>query len=129
MNSPVRNFLIKNLLLTLLFAVIGTILFLYFLKGFFHPLYPVLLIVALAVSTISFYFSSKPQLSGNKMLTAMMKSFAIRFFLYLGIAVIFLLLEKQTRQRIVFIITMFCIYLVYSFIEIRSLLKVIRSKK
>jgi len=129
MNNMLRSFLILNLLVTLLIACAGVIMFAYFLQDYYHPLYPVLLLIALSVNLLSFYLSSKTQVSGNQILNAVVKSFAIRFFLYLGIAITFLLLEDQTKQRAVFIITLFCLYLIYFSIEITSLLKMMKSKK
>ncbi len=129
MNNMLRSFLILNLLVTLLIACAGVIMFAYFLQDYYHPLYPALLLIALSVNLLSFYLSSKTQVSGNQILNALVKSFAIRFFLYLGIAITFLLLEDQTKQRAVFIITLFCLYLIYFSIEITSLLKMMKSKK
>lgn len=58
-----------------------------------------------------------------------MQSLFLRFFLYLIIAIIFLVTEDNMKKRMAFIISMFCIYLVYSFIETRSIIKVFNTKK
>ena len=124
-----RNFLIKNLLITLFMVFVGFILFSYFLTGYYHFLYPVLLLTAFITNVLSFYISIKSPVAGNKVLNAVVKTFALRFFLYMGITIIYLLLEDQSKQRIVFIIILFCLYLIYSILEVTNLLKIIKSKK
>ena len=128
MSNTLKHFLLLNLLVTLAIATVGAILFTFFIPDYFHFLYPVLLFLALAVNLLSFYFSYKSQGTGNKIINVMMKSFALHFILYIGIAIIFLLLEHHTKQRIAFVITMFCVYLIYTFIEVTSLMKIVKSK-
>lgn len=124
-----RNFLVVNLLITILLATIGAIIFVYFLPGFYHILYPVLLLLALVINLLSYYFSIRTRHTGNQIMNAMIKSFALRFFSYLGIAIIFLLIENRINHRLAFILTLFILYLIYSIIEITSLVREIRKTK
>lgn len=128
MSDTLKHFLLINLLVTLAIATVGVILFTLFIPDYFHFLYPVMLFLALVVNSFSFYFSNKSQGAGNQIMNAMMKSFALRFILYIGIAITFLLLEHHIKQRVAFVITLFCLYLIYTSIEVTSLLKIVKSK-
>ena len=128
MSNTLKHFFLLNLSVTIAIAIVGTILFTFFVPDYFHFLYPVLLFLALTVNLLLFYFSYKSQGAGNQIINTMMKSFALRFILYIGIAIIFLLLEHHTKQRMAFVITMFCVYLIYTFIEVTSLVKIVKSK-
>jgi len=128
MNKIYRNFLIKNILVTLIIAFIGLILFKFFLIDLYHPLYLILLLVAFSVNIVSFYLSSNPKSYGRKALSGIIQSFALRFFLYLGLALLYLLNEDRTKHRIVFIISLFCLYLIYSIIEISCMKQLFKNK-
>jgi hypothetical protein len=49
--------------------------------------------------------------------------------LYLGMAITYFLVEDRMKYRLVFICLLFILYLIYSFIEVTSLLKQVKRKK
>lgn len=129
MNVTFRKFIWQNLLITFILAILGVVLFYFFLSAYYHPLYPILLLVALTANILSYYLSTQTRHTGIQIINAIIKSFGIRFMMYLGVAVAYMLLVDSTKQRVIFILALFCIYLIYSLLEITSLLKLIKGNK
>ena len=129
MNRNFRNFLITNLMATLGIAIIGLILFAFFLNDLFHPIYIILLVAAFGVNIAVYLISSRQNAYNKKLFLSIILSFFLRFFLYMGLAIVYFLIENRINYRLVFILSLFGLYLIYSLIEVNSLLKQIRKNK
>jgi hypothetical protein len=129
MKAYFSKFLYKNLIVAMILAIIGTILFCTVLHAFFHPVFPILLLLAFIINVILFYIVTRKEVSDNQLLNLVIKSFLIKFFSYLSIVLIFLILEKTRTIRITFVVVLFILYFGFTWIEIQSLLKFLKTGK
>ena len=124
-----RKFLLQNVYAFLIFLVVGTVLFLTVLKSYFHIMLPVLLLISFLINLASFKMAEKDAENQNRLMALVVKSFALRFFSYIILAVIFLLLEKDIPTRITFVSTLFILYIVFTFIEVKNITRLLRKSR
>ena len=128
MTAHFRRFLGITLLCSVILAVAGGILFSYFLTPYYHPYLAITFGLTTIIHLVLFYSSTRKKITDRQLVNWVIRSFAIKFFCYLTIAIIFFLVEKTKSQRIAFVISLFILYLTYSWLEIASLLKFLKSE-
>jgi hypothetical protein len=129
MRTHFIRFLRNNLLLSFGLSLIGLILFLTVLPAFYHPFIPLLLLFALSINLILYFVVIRKEVNDTMLLSMVVKSFAIKFFSYIALVIIFLILEKTRVIRITFVIVLFVFYFSFTWLEIQSLLKFLKSGK
>jgi hypothetical protein len=128
MSTHFRKFFILNTIATIVVLIIGTGLFTTRFSEYFHFFYIILLILAYAINLTVFFIITKDIGGADKSLLVVAKSFAIKFFSYLILAVVFLLLSKTPEIKITFAIILFSLYLIYTVLEISSLIRFFKTE-
>ena len=127
MKQAFTKFILYNLLVSLGIVAAGALLFLFVLRDLYHPLMPVILFFTLIINLISFRLTiRKPDASSN-VLQMVAKSFAIKFFSYIALTVAIILLEKEKASLFSLIIFLFILYIVFSILETRALIRFVRG--
>jgi hypothetical protein len=128
MTSHFRQFLIRNILVGFLLAIIACVSYIIFFADYYHPFLPVILILATGINIILYYVITRKKVSDSQLVNWVLKSFAIKFFSYLAMALLFFLIVNNKPQRISFVIGLFIVYFVFTSLEIVSLLKFLKSE-
>ncbi len=129
MGKHFYSFLRKNLILSCILALIGGIIFCTSLKTFYFPFIPLLLVFALIINLILYYAVTRKEVADTQLMNLVVKSFAIKFFSYIALVIIFLIIEKTRVIRITFVAVLFVLYISFTWLEIQSLLKFLKSGK
>ena len=126
METPVRRFLLRLLLLTALVALAGFVLFRFFLSKYYHPLFLPLLLFVAFFSFISFFWIVKTaHKDTGRFARASMMVTMVRLFVYLSIAVICFLTIKS--NALAFVICLASLYLIYTPFEVSELSRYLRN--
>lgn len=128
MSTHFRRFFILNTLATLAILIIGAGLFTTQFSKYFNSFYIILLLFAYLVNLTVFFVVTKDAGGGDKSLQVVAKSFAIKFFSYLIMALVFLLLSKRPEIKVTFVIVLFSLYLIYTVLEISSLIRFFKTE-
>ena len=127
MNKDFRFFLQLSVL-TIIIGIVGTAFFLTVLKEYYLPIFPVLLIF-FALMTASFHviltrtLEKKP----NSFSIVFMGLSAGKLFLMLLLIVVYLILRRETV--ISFLAGTFMLYMVFTFFEVKTLLRLVKGKE
>lgn len=121
-----KDFLIKNLILTLILAICGAILFGTILKPYYQNIYPFLLGLALSINLLIFWIALKKN-KANQTLVLLVLSFAIKFFSYLIATIIYFIFQEEMIYRVAYIFVLFIIFLAYTSLELKMLSKFFKS--
>lgn len=124
-----RKFLIKNTIATFAIFLLGAILFSTLFPEYYHPFFIILVLIASFVNLAAFYIATNTKGEKDKSLQIVIKSFAIKFFSYLIMALIFLLLVKISELKITFVIILFSLYMIFTALELTSLLKFFKTER
>jgi len=127
MNNNLR--LIGQLsILTVIVGIAGAILFLTVLKEYYLPVFPLLLLF-FAMLTASFHLILARGLKKNpdKFTYLFMGLSAGKLFILLVLIIIYLILRRETV--ITFLAGTFLLYLVFTFFEVKTLLRLVQGKK
>jgi hypothetical protein len=76
-----------------------------------------------------FYVVTRKKVTDTLLLSMVVKSFAIKFFSYIALVIIFLILEKTKVIRITFVAVLFILYFSFTWLEILNVLKFLKSGK
>jgi hypothetical protein len=120
--SPFLDFLKRLLLFSVIIGIIATALWFTLPSKLLTPALPFLVVFFFAITLIGFKILI--QFAGKKFikfLNAFMLLTTVKLFLYIGVMVIYILLNK--RDALPFGIAFFLIYLLYTVFEVVSLLK------
>jgi hypothetical protein len=126
MSNNYQNFLIKNLILTIILIICGVILFSTILKNYYHDIYLVLLLVALIDNLIIFKLALKKN-KVNQSLLILILSFAIKFFTYLLISIVYFIHVNELVYRGAYIFVLFIVFIAYTSLEIKMLSNFFKS--
>jgi hypothetical protein len=129
MNRHLKKFLTENLILSGVLLFVGGILFLTVLKLFYSDFFPFLLLFAFIINLSLFYVVTRKNVTDTLLLSMVVKSFAIKFFSYIALVIIFLILEKTKVIRITFVAVLFILYFSFTWLEILNVLKFLKSGK
>jgi hypothetical protein len=128
MNISFKKFLISNLIVSVILTTFGWLLFTTVLSGLYRPMFLWLLLFALSINLLIFYIVTRKKYTVGKSPIIIFKSFGIKFFSYVGITLVFFLIEHDFRIRLTYILVLFCLYLTYTFLEITSLTKFFKAE-
>ena len=128
MHEETRKFLIRELILFLFFLLTGSILFLYTpLSDFFSYSFFIPLLLVLFVTT--FIFNRLVKLSkekNNRFNYFFIGSTGLKLIFYLLVIIIYLLINPG--NAIPFVSVFLIVYFSYTFLEVASLLKILKKK-
>ena len=128
MSTHFRRFFIINTIVTITVLILGAVLFATHFSQYFHFSYIILLILAYAVNLTVFFVVTHKTGGTEKSMQVVVKSFGIKFFSYLILALVFLLLSKTPEIKITFAIILFSLYLIYTVLEISSLIRFFKTQ-
>lgn len=119
--SPLKKFIVKGILITLLLAVIGYFLF----AGVFNPYYQVilpfvLLFIFLFTTVIHTILLKTARKKPKKLVNRFLMLTGLKMMIYLLFMIIYLVISKQDSAP--FLLTFLIVYLVFSIFEILSIL-------
>jgi hypothetical protein len=120
MNSELRKFLATNFYAALIIAAIGAILFSTLLSEYYQPLMPLLLLTSLLINLLTYRVIIGKKNQKLNIMLAVAKSFALKFFSYIAIIVILLVIKSLRPQILSLIVAVFFLYLVFTFIEVKA---------
>ncbi len=129
MSIHFKRFLLTNTIATLAIFLTGLLLFTTCLSEYFHFFYPVLVLVVFAVNLVVFYIVTKKKEGSDKSMYILVKSFAVKFFSYSILALVFLVFVKAPELKIAYVILLFSLYIIFTFLEITSLLRFFKTEK
>jgi hypothetical protein len=119
MVSVNKKFALINILAFVLLLATGLILRQTLLKEYYNYFYFILLFTALLLNFIVHLFNSTISKVPKKLTSSIIISFGIKFFGYIILTILYLLLFKEKTDRIVFIVHLFAVYILFSVIEIK----------
>ena len=128
MSTHFRKFFIVNTIATIAVLILGTILFTTQFSKYYHYFYIILLLLTYAVNLTVFYVVTKDAGRNDNSMLIVAKSFAIKFFSYLILALVFLLLSKTPEIKITFVIILLSLYIIFTVLEISSLVKFFKTE-
>ncbi len=127
MSTHFRKFFIINTIATIALLILGTVLFTTHFSEYYHFFYIILLLLTYAVNLTVFYLVTKDAGRADNSLLIVVKSFAIKFFSYLTLALVFLLFSKTPEIKITFVIILFSLYIVFTVLEISYLIRFFKT--
>ncbi|MBN1598372.1 MAG: hypothetical protein JW894_08760 [Bacteroidales bacterium] len=128
MNKNFLSFLIQNIIATLILAALGYGLFsITGLTVYYHSFYPILLLAALIINLLVYYLIIYKKVNRDNAMLLILQLFAIKFFSFLLLAIVFLIFEQDFTLRVAFVTVLLILYSVYTTLEIRSIIKIFNS--
>jgi len=125
MRVLIKNFTTKVIILTIITALIGAIIF-YLLPNKYFDTFPFILLIFPIVSVIIYIQLLKSsQKSLARFNVAFMLSFMIKLFVYLGLAATIISLETDNKAS--FVISFMVIYLIYTIFDTKFILDDIKK--
>lgn len=122
-----KNYTLRLLIFSALIAIIAAILYSTVLTSFYLPVFPYVLLFFTLISFLSHYIIVKAGKSRiTKFSTSFMGISSLKLFLYLIFIIVYLLIDKT--NALVFVLTFFIIYLLFTVFETSSLLKDLDKK-
>lgn len=123
-----KGFIGKLLILSISVGIIGALLFITVLKEYYLPVFPVMLAVFTLI-TLSFHLALSRILERKpeKFSYMFMGLSAGKLFLILILIIIYLLLRRETV--ISFLAGTFFLYVVFTFFEVKTLLRMVQGTK
>lgn len=122
-----KQFIIKTTLISAILAVIGGIVFSWFIPQYYLPVFPFLLLF-FAITTVLIH-AYQLQLAKKDMSKFTRSNMLITFFklfLYSVVAVVYIVIDTANAK--IFVICLMLLYIVFTIFEVTSILK-ITSKK
>ena len=129
MNPTFKRFFLQNLLLALAIAIIGGILFYSVLKAYYSFWLPIILAVCLLINILTFSIISGSNRKSGNIMILVTKSFAIKFFSYIGLAVVLIVSNDSKASIFPLIIALFILYIVFSAIEVNAFTRLVKEQK
>ena len=123
-----KKYLLRLLIFTSIIAVLAFALYSTVLSEFYLPVFPYVLLFFVIVSLASHYVLIKAGQSRiTKFSTSFMGATSFKLFLYLIFIVAYLLIDKS--NALVFVLTFFALYLLFTAFETSALLKDLNKNK
>lgn len=118
---------VKALIITtVILVIIGLIFFSLTPEGYYTPTFPFLLVFFLLASLLVYHFMLKSlEKRPGRFVNTFMLTTMFKLFIYLGGMITYALLNREDATA--FIVTFFVLYIVYTIVEVSSLLKVNRD--
>ena len=127
MNNHLRKFLFNNTIVLLVLGILGTLLFGTMLSSYYHFTYPIVLVLSCGINVLVFYLLTRKEIPAAKTTILISQSFAIKFVYYLTVAALFIFFVESQSLKITFVFLLFVLYFVFTFLEIRALLRFFKS--
>ncbi len=122
-----KNYSFRLLIFVTLIALVAAILYTTVLSSFYLSVFPYVLIFFTLISFLSHYIIVKAGQSRiTKFSTSFMGITSLKLFLYLIFIIVYLLIDKT--NALVFVLTFFIVYLLFTIFETSSLLKDLDKK-
>ena len=128
MNNHLRKFLLSNTIAMVAIGLIGFILFSTLFISYYHDVFPFVLMLSFGINVLVYYLYTRKEIPANKTTILIAQSFAIKFFYYLSVAAVFLILVKNQSLRITFVLILFILYFVFTILEVSALLRFFKSR-
>ncbi len=126
MRNLKRNFIIKIILLTVLLATIGGLLFHFVLKNYYFDSFPFLFVLFPLVSILFHFQLLKASLKSlAKFNVIFMLSFMAKFIIYTAFVAILFSADAENKNS--FAVTMMLLYLIYTIFETKTILTDIKK--
>jgi O-antigen/teichoic acid export membrane protein len=125
-----NKFLLKITGVTLILAIIGSILFYYFFEDYYLPVFPYLLLFFYSFSILTHAVQVLPaKNSFSKFARIHMVVTLLRLFVFSAIIILYLIFLKEKVAS--FVVVVVILYIVYTFLETRelTLISTINSKE
>ncbi len=128
MSTEVRKFVLGGLLIAVIITLIGAVLFTTVLNAYYLPVFPYLLAFVVGISILIHSILIRAvKKNQQKFFANYVLTFAIKFFAYLSLIVIYFFVVK--KDLITFSVAVVFLYVVFSFYEVRSLITFIKRFK
>ena len=126
MKKILRNFIFKIIILTLIIAFAGGMLFYIALRSAYFNAFPLLLLLFPAVSiVIHIRLLKASQKSLAKFNVVFMLSFMLKLIIYAGFTGV--ILSAETTNKNSFVITVLLLYLIYTVFDTKAILSDIKK--
>ncbi len=128
MNQLLKKFIIKLLVISLIFSAIAAIVFIFFIPNYFSVIYPVSLIVFLIFTIIVFAYQLKLVKTniGKFMRMNMVLTF-IKLIVYSAYTIIYLAINAE--NAIPFVVFIMLVYAIFTTTEVSDMAKIARNQK
>jgi hypothetical protein len=126
MDENYRNVVIKHLILALVLTVFGLVLFGTIFRNYYQNIFPILLFIALIVNLLIFKLAFKKN-KVNQSFFLLVSSFALKFFTYLLITILYFVRESEMLYRVTYIFVLFIIFISFSSLEVKMLTKFFKT--
>ena len=111
---------------TVIMVVIGLVFYSLTPEGYYTPAFPALLVFFVLASIVVYHFMLKAmEKRPGRFVNTFMLTTMLKLFIYLGGMITYALLNREDATA--FIVTFFVLYVVYTIVEVSSLLKVNRD--
>ncbi len=122
-----KNYSLRLLIFVVFIALIAAILYSTVLSSFYLSVFPYVLLFFTLISFLSHYIIVKAGQSRiTKFSTSFMGITSLKLFLYLIFIIVYLLIDKT--NALVFVLTFFILYLLFTVFETSSLLRDLDKK-
>ncbi len=123
-----KRYLLQLTGITFLIALVSTILFLTVLQAYYLPVFPFLLAAVALITLIEHRILTQTLTRKPKRFNqAFMAASAGKLFALLLVMVVYLIVDKE--QVISFVIAVFLLYVIYTWYEVKVLLKLVQGKQ
>lgn len=128
MNPLMKRFLVRSIILTLCYFVVGWIIYEWVIPYDYEEVFPVILIFFfLTTSIIHNYMVRISDIAAAKFTARFMATISIKMFVYMIIGIIYVAI--RTEHAKFFLINYFIIYLGFTTLEVSELLRIVKMKK
>jgi uncharacterized membrane protein YesL len=124
MKTSYKKFILHTIILGVLLTLVGLLLFVTIIPSYYHPYMPAILVIAMLINIFTFRLMIG---STENIMKAIIKSFALKFFSYIALAIIILLSESEKTARITLILSEFVLYIIFTFHEVNSYIRVVKN--
>jgi hypothetical protein len=118
-----KIFVINIVLITVILAIIGWLVFSQFIPQYYLPVFPFILlffaVISVAIHAYQLQLAKKDMAKFTR--SNMVVSF-LKLFLYLAVAIIYIAVDTQNAK--VFVVYFVLLYIVFTVFEVLSLLKI-----
>jgi len=119
------RFILKIIVAALILAIVGAVLFLFYLEGKYLPVLPWMLLFFLVASILSHGYQRRlAKKDMGKFIRRSMLLSVLRLVMYSAFAIIYL--GSNDENAAVFVVSLVVVYITFTFIEVSDLAKIIR---
>lgn len=126
MNSHLKKFIVRGLIISLILLITGTVLFTTVLNDFFNVSHPLLLIVIFFTTVIFHrYLISHAEKDTRKFPAKFLGVSGIKMGFYLIIIIVYSILQRE--HAVSFLLCFIVLYLIFSVFEVISIVNYIKT--